>query len=546
MGTVFKKTYTKPVPANAEIADKGGRRVARWKHGRKVRTAPVTTGKDGTLRLVIESPVYVAKYRDGSGVVREVSTGCKDEQAARRALADLERKAELIRTGVITPDEDGAARHSAEPLTAHFAAFEVRQQARGVATKYLHNTIQALRRVASDCRFRTLADLRCEPFERWLTARAAEKMSARTRNAYREAWVVFGNWCVESGRLASANPFDRLPKANVNTDRRRQRRALTEEELSRLLAVAVTRPVAARLTLNRGERKGQAGAKLSEHFRTRLQREGRERALIWKTLVLTGLRKAELASLTVGQARLDDAPHLELHAADEKNRKGALLPLRADLATDLRGWVGEKLAIAQADAADGGLPVPDSLPADTPLFSVPSQLARALKADLKAAGIPHTDDRGFVVDAHALRGTFATLLAKGGTNPRIVQELMRHSDPRLTANVYTTLRMTDTRGALDVLPSLPTGPQLLPPVLAPTVFNPGQSESSEVKSGQLSGEVDGVREEDEKGRNVNEKGPLTTSVISGPRSAKVTQQVAAVGFEPTTSSLRRLLISLHF
>jgi hypothetical protein len=101
---------------------------------------------------------------------------------------------------------------------------------------------------------------------------------------------------------------------------------------------------------------------------------------------------------------------------------------------------------------------------------------RALKADLKAAGIPHTDDRGFVVDAHALRGTFATLLAKGGTNPRIVQELMRHSDPRLTANLYTTLRLTDTRGALDTLPALTltgTPSDLVAPPVAPTPGNPG-------------------------------------------------------------------------
>ena len=36
-----------------------------------------------------------------------------------------------------------------------------------------------------------------------------------------------------------------------------------------------------------------------------LDRTGRERALIYKTLVLTGLRKNELASITVGQLELD-------------------------------------------------------------------------------------------------------------------------------------------------------------------------------------------------------------------------------------------------
>jgi integrase len=64
---------------------------------------------------------------------------------------------------------------------------------------------------------------------------------------------------------------------------------------------------------------------------------GRERALIDKTLVLTGLRKNELATLTVAQLRLDrPTAYLELDAADEKNREGNDVIVRADLASDLR------------------------------------------------------------------------------------------------------------------------------------------------------------------------------------------------------------------
>jgi integrase len=71
-----------------------------------------------------------------------------------------------------------------------------------------------------------------------------------------------------------------------------------------------------------------------------LERLGRERALIYKTLVLTGLRKGELASLTVGQLELDGPmPFVVLEAADEKNRQGSTIPLRLDLANDLRGMV---------------------------------------------------------------------------------------------------------------------------------------------------------------------------------------------------------------
>ena len=38
----------------------------------------------------ITAGTYTAKYRDGSGIVRKVATGCRDKSAARSVLADLE------------------------------------------------------------------------------------------------------------------------------------------------------------------------------------------------------------------------------------------------------------------------------------------------------------------------------------------------------------------------------------------------------------------------------------------------------------------------
>ena len=107
------------------------------------------------------------------------------------------------------------------------------------------------------------------------------------------------------------------------------------------------------MTIRRGERKGKVVARLPEETRRRLERLGWERALAYKMLVLTGLRKGELASLTVGQLVLDaDLAFLVLDAADEKNREGSTIPLRADLAADLRQWLADKAKAAQ-DAARG-------------------------------------------------------------------------------------------------------------------------------------------------------------------------------------------------
>src|SRR5262245_59946194 len=110
MGTVFKKTVTKALPAGAAIFVRKGQRFARWQDSRgKTRTAPLTTGKDGSERIVFESSKYYAKYRDGANAVQVVPTGCRDETAARRFLAELERRAELVRAGVMTHSEDAVS-----------------------------------------------------------------------------------------------------------------------------------------------------------------------------------------------------------------------------------------------------------------------------------------------------------------------------------------------------------------------------------------------------------------------------------------------------
>jgi hypothetical protein len=80
---------------------------------------------------------------------------------------------------------------------------------------------------------------------------------------------------------------------------------------------------------------------------------------------------------------------------------------------------------------------------------------RIFDRDLKPAGIAKRDERGRTLDVHALRTTFGTLLSRGGVPLRTAQAAMRHSDPSLTANVYTDPKLLDVHGALDSLPSLP-------------------------------------------------------------------------------------------
>jgi len=279
-------------------------------------------------------------------------------------------------------------------------------------------------------------------------------MSAGTRNGYREAWVGFANWCVKTSRLLN-NPLSNVPQADAKADCRRKRRALTEDELTRFLDAAHRRPLHDAMTIRRGPNKGKAIAKLCESRRIELERLGRERALTYKTYLLTGLRKSELASLVVGHLTLDGPlPFAVLDAAADKSRRGADIPLRQDLATELRQWLDDKLANLQSEARKHGKDVPDELPPDLPVFNVPSGLLRILDRDLKFAGIPKRDGCGWTVDIHGLRHTFGTHLSKAGVTPRVAQAAMRHSSIDLTMNVYTDPRLLDVHGALESLPTL--------------------------------------------------------------------------------------------
>jgi integrase len=501
MGTVFKPTVTRPLPDGAQVVTRAGKPVAVWADGSgKKRQAPVTAGNPPRIR--VRAGTYSAQYRDGDGVVRRVPTGCKSADAARAVLADLESRAEKVKAGIVTQAEVNVAEYADMPVVEHVEAYVAalahkrgKGARRTVAPRHVANVTHTLRLAVAECGFRRLRDMHRDAVERWvhrllelpdddvLDAGGAVvtpgRPAARTVNARLATLTAWGNWLVESGRLV-ANPFARLRKLDEADDVRRQRRALTADELRRLLTVARLRPVAefgratlrivdgtrpakSRATWKRAELTFGTVVAAAERGRTRLrpdvverlERDGRERALLYAVLVTTGLRKGELTALTVGDLLLDEPqPVVVLPGADAKNGQRATLPLRADVADELRAWVAEKTeALCRGRVGVAGIVTP---PADAPLFYVPSALVKILNRDLAAAGIAKRDDRGRTVDVHALRHTFASHLVAAGVAPRTAQAAMRHSSLELTMQLYTDPRLLDVAGALAALPALPT------------------------------------------------------------------------------------------
>ncbi len=485
MGTVYKPTYPKPMPAGAELFTKRPgdpeaepEKWARWTDG-KGRKRRAKVSADGH-KVLIESRTWHAKYRDGAGHVHTVPTRCRQQDMARQVLADLERRAERVRAGTVTAAEVRTADHAAAPIGEHLDAYEA--HLRGVCTSsgHLRTALPRVRRLVAACGFKALADVEQGAVDRWLGTREASNLAPQTRLAYVVGLRAFMAWALQTGRVA-VNPLAGMKRPGVH-EQKRPRRALTAGELARLIEAARIRPLAeyGRLTVKLPTREGKRSswtyARLTpENLQTcerrarerladkpgllsKLEAEGAARALIYKALALTALRLSELRSLTVAAVSdLDGSePYAILRAADEKARRGAEIPLRADLAKDLSRHLAERLRVQRRACMAASRPVPVALAASEPLIGLNMEsLVKRLNLDLTAAGIDKTDSRKRTADVHCLRTTFNSLLAAAGVPLTTRRILMRHAAAGITDEHYTDRALIDLRGALDLLPALP-------------------------------------------------------------------------------------------
>ena len=464
MATIYRKVYPVPMPEGAEIVVRRGQRVARWTDGNgNVKAAPLSA--DGT-KIMHEAGCWYARYRDADGIDRRVSTDCNDEQAARKVLADLLAEVEKVKAGIMTAIEVQTSKHVERPISEHVHDYleylrTKRVRGRKVSDEYRKNIRGRLMRVVKEAAFRRLQDVGHEIVIQWLEQAENNDMAAATRNEYLTSLIAFCNWAKKAHRL-TVNPLDGMEKADRSSDRRHVRRALTADEVGRLLHAAVVRPVAeigrqpeqlpddkkaGRSTWTyeplTNENLEACHARGTERLvgqndrKQRIERLGRERAMFYLLAVSTGLRRKELCHLTVDQVHLDSVPrpYIELLSAQAKSGKGANLPLRADIVEELRAYLSER-----GPATPG-----------TKLFRSPPTI-RVFDGDIQAAGISKNDARGRVVDIHALRHTFGTHLSAVGVHPRTAMAAMRHSRMELTMNYYTDPVLLDVAGAVESLP----------------------------------------------------------------------------------------------
>jgi integrase len=407
---------------------------------------------------------YSGRYRlDGDLKDTEIPLGVTDKQVAQSKLAEIVLQKQMERQGLSSP-----SRHVetvSAPLKPLVREWVIDLGAKGRKPHYCGIMEKFMVKLMCECPWSTVADIRPDSFIRWRGHNRGK--SAKTLNEYLGCVRAFLNWLVKSERLPS-NPLAPVEKVETRGREVRNRRAYSHEEFLRLLKMA-----------------------------------GPDRGVVYAVAYYTGLRRSEMVSLCWGDFDLaDESPSVKIHSKDAKNKRTVRLPLHPDL---------REMLLAYFEAC--GSPA-----LSVRALKVPSRL-RAFYRDLKAAGIPKTDERGMIADLHSMRHSTATRLASENVPLAVSMQIMRHSDPKLTAKAYVDQGALPLAGSIGKLPGMSNGNQWSPDSSLDSGFS-GHFPSNPVASKGAESSSQGTLDE------------LLRRLLS--HLGAMGQMAPAVGIEPTT------------
>ena len=170
--------------------------------------------------------------------------GYTDRQASEQLGAKLERAKAKGEEGLIDPYKV----HRKRPLAEHIADWTAELRQLGRDDMYIAPCKARLERLMSECGWATLGAITTDSFCKWRetavgnadhnrqdkTTRTIRLLSPRAKNHYLATLITFCRWCVKRKRMAT-NPVADVEKVDETADIRRERRALSADELVRLL-----------------------------------------------------------------------------------------------------------------------------------------------------------------------------------------------------------------------------------------------------------------------------------------------------------------------
>jgi len=376
---------------------------------------------------------WYGRYRDHNDILCRVALS-SEKRVAQTMLDKILTRVEQRKAGLIDPVDEEADR----PIREHLDDYEKHLKHKENSPLHVRQTRAKLEKMVKAQGWRRISKIRATDVEAYLGELAEQRRGVRTRNSYLAAVKAFTRWLFRNRRLRD-DPLLALSPSNVALDPRRVRRPLSLEEFSLLVAAAEQGPPVQGLV-------------------------GVDRAMMYVLAAYTGLRKGEIGSLTRRSFDLDsDPPTVTVEAAYSKRRRRDTQVLHAEVVERMRRWL--KLRT----------PGEILFPVDRRITGTDRRTAKMMEQDLNAARrkwlseaktgkdrektdfLKYIDSHGRYADFHSNRHTFITHLSQVGVLPHDAQELARHSDVRLTMNLYTHVSLEDKAKAIAKLAGLAEG-----------------------------------------------------------------------------------------
>jgi integrase len=191
--------------------------------------------------------------------------GYTDRQASEQLGAKLERDKARGEQGLLDPYKP----HRRRALSLHIADWIAELRHLGRDDVYIGLCEFRIGRMIAECGWSTLETISPEKFIAWRSTATAtvgksskpggnvHPMGARTQNHYLTTAITFCRWAVKRKRMAT-NPLADVQPVETAGKLKRARRALTEEEIIRLLAAVPDRhQLAYRIILATGLRRDE-------------------------------------------------------------------------------------------------------------------------------------------------------------------------------------------------------------------------------------------------------------------------------------------------
>jgi len=381
---------------------------------------------------------YYLRYRYGDMPVdRWKSLGVNEFSVASKKGLELFQEMQRETAGIIEPKpvRDAAQR----PLMEHLKDYEadlVRRKRAGRGGRGARLLKARILRLLNECHWRLPYQVTADSFIAWCHT---QSLAARTVNHYLQGMNSFLNWMVKPAKRLKENPLKDVEKVDERGQKKRVRRAFTDEELVKLVAGSGPR------------------------------------GIIYFTAARSGLRQEELRQLVWGDVRLDDKiPKIIVRAETAKNKREEPVVLVSEIVEALK------------------LYRPVTWSAKDLVFKKGVPRASRLKVDAERVGVAYKDGEGRYADFHSLRYAFATFMRKNGMPDNFVRKQMRHKSIRQTDG-YTDEAQLPIYDSIKNLPGLGVCAQIRAQILVQEGQNVTQADAkSEGVKGDNGPVIDGV------------------------------------------------------